>query len=80
MHGGQGLLTNSNSKVISMLESLQMPHTAPHQMITNMANSSREVITLCDNQRTGELQTCHAFRIHELMRFRSHTVNTDGEF
>ena len=55
-----------------------MPHTAQHQLVTNMANSARETMALCPSQRTGVLQACHASRIHELMYYRSHTVNTDG--
>ena len=54
------------------------PFTAPHQLITDMANSARETMALTPNQRTGELQACHACRIHELMHYRPHTVDTDG--
>ena len=58
-----------------MLE-FTFPHSANHQLITDMANSARETMGLC-SQRTGELESHHAMRIHELMRYRSHTVNTD---
>ena len=54
------------------------PYTTNHQLIVDMANSAREVIQLTPAQRHGELQACHASRIHELMHYRSHTVNTDG--
>lgn len=54
------------------------PHSTPEQLKVNMANSAREVIQLTPAQRHGELQACHASRIHELMHYRSHTVNTDG--
>ena len=54
------------------------PYTTSHQLITDMANSAREVMVMTPTQRNGELQACHACRIHELMRYRSHTVNTDG--
>ena len=54
------------------------PHSTPEQLKVDMANSAREVMTLTPDQRNGELQACHASRIHELMHYRSHTVNTDG--
>ena len=54
------------------------PHSTPEQLKVNMANSAREVMDLTPSQRNGELQNCHACRIHELMHYRSHTVNTDG--
>jgi len=57
---------------------MTFPHSTSHQLITNMANSAREVMELTPSQRTGELEACHACRIHELMRYRAHTVNTDG--
>ena len=59
-------------------KTMLFPYSTSHQIITNMANSAREVMALTPSQRTGELQACHACRIHELMRYRSHTVNTDG--
>ena len=54
------------------------PFVTNHQLITDMANSAREVMQLTASQRNGDLQNCHACRIHELMHYRSHTVNTDG--
>jgi len=54
------------------------PHSTPEQLKVNMANSAREVIQITPAQRNGQLQACHANRIHELMHYRSHTVNTDG--
>ena len=54
------------------------PHSTGHQLITDMANSSRETMELTRSQRNGELEAHHAQRIHELMHYRSHTVNTDG--
>ena len=55
------------------------PHSTPEQLKVNMANSARETMELTkDATRNGELQACHASRIHELMHFRSHTVDTDG--
>ena len=57
---------------------MTFPYTTNHQLITDLANSARETMGLCPSQRNGELQACHAQRIHELMRYRAHTVNTDG--
>ena len=57
---------------------LSFPYVTNHQLITDMANSAREVIALTPEQRHGDLNACHGQRIHELMRFRSHNVNTDG--
>jgi len=48
------------------------PHTAQHQLITDMANSASETIRLCPDRRTSELRLHHAQRIHELMRHRPH--------
>lgn len=53
-----------------------LPHSTSHQLITEMANSSREVLEITGGSRS-DLQHHHAQRIHELMRYRSHTVNTD---
>ena len=53
------------------------PHSTPEQLKVNMANSAREVMQLTPSQRHGELAVHHACRIHELMHYRSHTVNTD---
>lgn len=53
------------------------PFTAPHQLITDMANSANETMALLPDRRQGELEAHHAQRIHELMRYRSHTVYTD---
>ena len=52
-------------------------HSTPEQLKVNMANSAREVLTLTQGSRNGQLQHCHACRIHELMHYRSHTVITD---
>ena len=56
---------------------MTFPHSTDHQLITNLANSSREVLAMTTNTRRGDLAVCHATRIHELMRFRTHTVDTD---
>ena len=57
---------------------LTFPFITDHQTVTNFANSARDVIALADRGGRGELSEIHAQRIHELMRFRIHTVNTDG--
>ena len=56
---------------------LSMPYTADHQLLTDMAASAAETMRLTREHRNGMLDECHAQRIHELMRYRSHTVNTD---
>jgi len=61
-----------------------MPSTFPHQtsrqLVTDMANSVKRTINLlreCDGARVNELDEYFAVRVHELMQYRSHTVNTD---
>ena len=58
------------------------PHATSHQWITDAANSAAQFIKLAEgsqeNIRTCELEEIHAKRVHELMHFRSHTVDTDG--
>lgn len=54
------------------------PHCTDHQTVTNFANSAKEVMEMTkDSGRNDSLQNCFESRVHELMRFRSHTVNTD---
>ena len=55
------------------------PHTVDHQLVTNMANSVKETINLCrqSGARVNQLDDFFAVRVHELMQFRSHNVNTD---
>ena len=57
------------------------PYSTSHQTVTNFANSAKETATLLrdsDNVRVNELDELFARRVHELMHFRPHTVNTDG--
>ena len=60
-----------------------MPNTFPHsvdrQLVTNMANSVKETINVLRDCgfRANELDEFFAVRVHELMGYRSHTVNTD---
>jgi len=56
------------------------PHVTDHQLVTNMANSAKETNTLIQQtsgRRSNELDELFGRRVHELMRFRTHTVNTD---
>ena len=57
---------------------LTFPFATDHQLVTDMANSARDVAALVDRGSRGQLNSIHGQRIHELMRYRSHTVNTDG--
>lgn len=50
---------------------MTFPHSTDHQLITNMANSAREVMALTPDTRRGDLAVLHATRVHELMRFRT---------
>ena len=57
------------------------PYSTSHQTVTNFANSAKETATLLrnsDNVRVNQLDELFARRVHELMNFRPHTVNTDG--
>ena len=56
------------------------PFVTDHQLVTDMANSAKETIR-CLNYvegRTASIDEQFAKRVHELMRFRTHTVDTDG--
>lgn len=63
-----------------MLNVSTLPHSADHQLITDLANSSRSTAETCRQagHHAASLHLIHAARVHELMRYRSHTVNTDG--
>ena len=54
------------------------PYSTNHQLIVDMATSLKKTIQLTEGQRQNELHELQARRVHELMRFRSHTVDTDG--
>jgi len=56
------------------------PFSTDHQLITNMANSAKETISCLNycETRTNVIDEQFAKRVHELMRFRTHTVDTDG--
>ena len=56
------------------------PHVTNHQTVTDFANSAKETINVIHQStggRTNELEELFGRRVHELMRFRTHTVNTD---
>lgn len=48
------------------------PFTTDHQLITDLANSNRDIIRLVGNGRT-DLEQHFAQRVHELMRHRPGT-------
>ena len=54
------------------------PYSTNHQLIVDMATSLKKTIRLTEGQRQNDLHELQARRVHELMRFRSHTVDTDG--
>ena len=56
------------------------PHSTNHQLVVDMANSAKQTISCLQylEARTDDIDLQFQKRVHELMRFRSHTVNTDG--
>lgn len=56
------------------------PFSTNHQLIVDMANSAKQTISCLEylETRTAPIDEQFAKRVHELMRFRSHTVDTDG--
>ena len=56
------------------------PHSTDHQLIVNMANSAKQTISCLKSidARTAPIDEQFQKRVHELMHFRSHTVDTDG--
>ena len=56
------------------------PHSTNQQLIVDMANSCKETIQTIKPHvtRTNALDDQFAKRVHELMNFRPHTVDTDG--
>ena len=56
------------------------PYTTDHQLIVNMANSAKQTISCLKyiDARTAPIDEQFQKRVHELMHFRSHTVDTDG--
>ena len=55
------------------------PHSVDHQLVTNLANSAKETINCLKSvdARTANIDQFFEVRVHDLMRFRAHTVNTD---
>lgn len=56
------------------------PYSTNQQLITNMANSCKKTLEVLKPyaKRTDTLDEQFAKRVHELMHFRPHTVDTDG--
>ena len=56
------------------------PFSTNHQLIVDMANSAKQTISCLEyiDARTAPIDEQFAKRVHELMNFRPHTVDTDG--
>ena len=56
------------------------PYSTNQQLIVDLANSCKETIQTIKPHaaRTNALDDQFAKRVHELMNFRPHTVDTDG--
>ena len=56
------------------------PYSVNQQLIVDLANSCKETIQTIKPHatRTNALDDQFAKRVHELMHFRPHTVDTDG--
>ena len=56
------------------------PHSTNQQLIVDMANSAKQVSEQIKPYatRTNAIDEQFAKRVHELMHYRTHTVNTDG--
>jgi len=56
------------------------PFSTNHQLIVDMANSAKETISCLESveSRTQAIDEQFAKRVHELMHYRPHTVDTDG--
>jgi len=55
------------------------PHCTSHQLVTDFANSAKKVERMARESglNRNESGNYFALRVHELMHYRSHTVNTD---
>jgi len=56
------------------------PFSTNQQLIVDMANSCKETLNIVKdtNTRTNDLDDQFAKRVHELMQFRTHNIDTDG--
>jgi len=56
------------------------PFSTNHQLVVDMANSAKQTISCLRyiEARTAPIDEQFEKRVHELMYFRSHTVDTDG--
>ena len=72
--------TTHNPTRLMISTHVGFPFSTDHQLITNMANSAKETIEAIKPYatRTNDLNDQFAKRVHELMYYRPHTVDTDG--
>lgn len=70
----------SNPQRIMISTHIGFPFVTNHQLIVDMANSAKETIQIIQphGTRTNAIDEEFAKRVHELMGFRTHTVDTDG--
>ena len=56
-----------------------LPHQSPEQLKVQLANSAKMTINCLKSidARYDEIDHQFGKRVHELMHYRSHTVNTD---
>ena len=62
-----------------MINVSTFPHNVSRQLVTDMANSAKETINCLKfvGARTANMDQFFEVRVHELMNYRTHTVNTD---
>ena len=72
--------SNHNPHKTMISTNIGFPFATNHQLVTDMANSAKETIETIKPYvtRTNDLEEQFAKRVHELMNFRPHTVDTDG--
>ena len=63
-----------------LMNNYGFPFSTDHQLVVNMANSAKKTISCLKylEARAGDIDDQFNKRVHELMHYRSHTVNTDG--
>ena len=61
------------------MNSYGFPFSTNHQLVTDMANSAKQTISCLKylEVRTDPIDEQFNKRVHELMRYRAHNVNTD---
>ena len=72
--------SNHNPHKTMISTNVGFPFATNHQLIVDMANSAKETISCLKyvESRTAAIDEQFDKRVHELMYFRSHTVDTDG--